>query len=220
MGLLAAEPTSEIMKIDYQELQQIITDMDQSYISEYNAKKPSHYRIHEELGPCPFEGDIEKVVVLILLANPMFSPASRLTDHTLGNHHAGWGIFSLEPSSNDGIRAWWTQHLGPLQRRTQFSWRELSNKVAAVQVHTWASERFDESFKPPSLILSKQIAKEFATRAQLIVCARRRAYWQETLCHSSDAKKMIYLKSVRRPYISAGNVPDVGFERICSALMG
>ena len=89
MGLLTAEPASEIMKIDYQELQQTITDMDQTYISEYNAKKPSHYGIHEELGPCPFEGDIEKVVVLILLANPMFSPSSRLTDHTLGNHHAG-----------------------------------------------------------------------------------------------------------------------------------
>jgi N4-gp56 family major capsid protein len=49
---------------------------------------------------------------------------------------------------------------------------------------------------------------------------RRRVYWHETLCHSSHAKKMIYLKSVRRPYISTGNVPDVGFERICSALMG
>ena len=209
------------MELNYQRLQHQITGMDEAYIAGYNKYKGigHQYLIHTKIKPCPFEGDLEQVVVLILLANPMYSHSSSSeTDHVISNLQRGWGIFSLAPSSNEGIRNWWVQHLAALQKHTGLSWRELSNKVAAVQVHTWASSRFDECFKPPSLSLSQEIAIAFARRARLIICGRRRTYWQHVMRDPSLAAKMVYLKSVRRPYVSPGNLPPGAFANVCTEL--
>jgi hypothetical protein len=108
------------MELNYQRLQHQITGMDEAYIAGYNKYKGigHQYLIHTKIKPCPFEGDLEQVVVLILLANPMYSHSSSSeTDHVISNLQRGWGIFSLAPSSNEGIRNWWIQHLAPLQQQ-------------------------------------------------------------------------------------------------------
>ena len=128
--------TSTALVLNYEFLQEEICRLDSKKIEAYNAKKKvgSKYQLQKQIGPCPFEGDIEQARIVLLLANPSFTPNkfdgtsySIESDHKRNDLQRGWGIFSLQDNSNEAMRNWWRENLKQLQQESGLSWHQMSN---------------------------------------------------------------------------------------------
>ena len=189
--------------LNYELLQEEICRLDAQKIDTYNSKRKvgSKFLLQKEIGPCPYEGDIEQARIVLLLANPSFTPnKNNGTSYSLENDHKRnelqreWGIFSLQDDSNEAMRNWWRENLKQLQ--------QMSNRIAALQINAWASEQFDDSCKLESFSIMQAIAHEFAMRDVIFVVCRRYKQWSEILGRSD----MYRLNSYRRAYISKKNL--------------
>ena len=197
--------------LNYELLQEEICRLDDHKIDAYNAKRKvgSKFLLQKEIGPCPYEGDIEQARIVLLLANPSFTPnKNNGTSYSLENDHKRnelqreWGIFSLQDDSNEAMRNWWRENLKQLQQESELSWHQMSNRIAALQINAWASEQFDDSCKLESFSIMQAIAHEFAMRDVIFVVCRRYKQWSEILGRSD----MYRLNSYRRAYISKKNL--------------
>jgi len=197
--------------LNYELLQEEICRLDAQKIDTYNAKRKvgSKFLLQKEIGPCPYEGDIEQARIVLLLANPSFTPnKNNGTSYSLENDHKRnelqreWGIFSLQDDSNEAMRNWWRENLKQLQQESGLSWQQMSNRIAALQINPWASEQFDESCKLDSFSIMQAIAIEFAKRDVIFVVCRRNKQWREILGRND----MYRLNSYRRAYITRKNL--------------
>ena len=55
---------------------------DLAAVEEFNRRAKEDHRLHPELGPSAFEGDIDEARVVLLLANPGYDAGSTTEDHT------------------------------------------------------------------------------------------------------------------------------------------
>ena len=197
--------------LNYELLQEEICRLDAQKIDTYNSKRKvgSKFLLQKEIGTCPYEGDIEQARIVLLLANPSFTPnKNNGTSYSLENDHKRnelqreWGIFSLQDDSNEAMRNWWRENLKQLQQESELSWHQMSNRIAALQINAWASEQFDDSCKLESFSIMQAIAHEFAMRDVIFVVCRRYKQWSEILGRSD----MYRLNSYRRAYISKKNL--------------
>ena len=197
--------------LNYELLQEEICRLDDHKIDAYNAKRKvgSKYLLQKEIGPCPYEGDVEQARIVLLLANPSFTPNkfdgtsfSLESDHKRNALQRDWGIFSLQDDSNEAMRNWWRENLKQLQQESGLSWQQMSNRIAALQINAWASEQFDESCKLDSFSIMQAIALEFAKRDVIFVVCRRYKQWSEILSRND----MYRLNSYRRAYITSKNL--------------
>lgn len=216
---------SSSLNLNYEWLQEEIRRLDELKIDAYNSKKKvgSKYILHKEIGPCPYEGDIEQARIVLLLANPSYSPNrndgesfSLETDHKRNELQRDWGIFSLQDNSNDAMRNWWRENLKQLKEESGLSWQQVSNRIAALQINAWASEQFDESCKLDSFEIMRSIAHEFAKRDVIFVVCRRFKQWTEIL----GKNDMYRLNSYRRAYITKKNLDKCpnAYEQILKKL--
>jgi hypothetical protein len=58
-----------------------LTSLDRGDIESFKRKAPEKYRLHPELGPSAYEGDIDNARIVLLLANPGFDSTSTADDH-------------------------------------------------------------------------------------------------------------------------------------------
>ena len=197
--------------LNYELLQEEICRLDDHKIDAYNAKRKvgSKYLLQKEIGPCPYEGDVEQARIVLLLANPSFTPNkfdgtsfSLESDHKRNALQRDWGIFSLQDNSNEAMRNWWRENLKQLKQESGLSWQQMSNRIAALQINAWASEQFDESCKLDSFSIMQAIALEFAKRDVIFVVCRRYKQWSEILSRND----MYRLNSYRRAYITRKNL--------------
>lgn len=119
---------------------------DAEAIESYNRKAPERFKLHAELGPSPFEGDVEAASVVLLLANPGFDEKSTLHDHTF--RRDGWPLAGLHREAPSGLSDWWPQRLKALTDK--FGTQHVSRHIAALQLTPWASNKFDASLRLPS----------------------------------------------------------------------
>lgn len=216
--------------MNYEKLQEIISEQDAVELEKYNIKINSKYYLHRSIGPCPFEGNLEEVRVVLLLANPSYAPPQAgSVSHSLEDDHkrkewqSGWGIFSLHENANPAMRDWWRANLKSLHTDTGLSWKIISNRVAALQINPWASELFDSGCnKLPSINgTMRSIAKEFIKKENLIfVICRREKQWTQILDEAGNKNEKFTLNSLRRAYITPGNLSrsSSAYEKIVDRL--
>lgn len=216
--------------MNYEKLQRVICEEDAVELEKYNNKSNSKYHLHREIGPCPFEGNLDEVRVVLLLANPSYAPATEGSiSHSLEDDHerkiwqSGWGIFSLHEDANPAMRDWWRANLKALQIDTGLSWKIISNRIAALQINPWASELFDSGCsKLPSINgTMRAIAKEFIQKENLIfVICRREKQWTQILNDAGNKNEKFRLNSLRRAYITPGNLSrsSGAYEKIVKRL--
>lgn len=221
--------------IDYQHLQELIISEDSYALNQYNKNKKndSKFILREEIKPCPYEGSIEDARVILLLANPGFTPKdnddksySKCTDHVRDCRHKNWGIFSLHGDSNPAMREWWTGNLSKIKEDTNLSWQLISSRFAALQINPWASEQFDAAAILPSMRENEtmhKIARSFIEKENVIfIICRRKLQWKNILSKYNDKMHPVYeLNSFRRAYITPGNLSKStgAYEHICNRLM-
>ncbi len=221
---------NESISMIYEELQKRISKEDKTALKNYNKNRQKKYFLHKSIGPCPFEGNLDQVRIVLLLANPSFAPkVDKTLPHSLRSDHKrkldqnGWGIFSLHENANPAMRDWWRANLKALQIDTGLSWKIISNRIAALQINPWASELFDSGCsKLPSINgTMRAIAKEFIQKENLIfVICRREKQWTQILNDAGNKNEKFRLNSLRRAYITPGNLSrsSGAYEKIVKRL--
>ena len=192
----------------YQDFQAKIQCLDLSYLKDHNAihGEKSPYHLHDEIPPCPFEGNLETAKIILLLANPHYLPGrSTANDHKILD---GWGIWGLSSKSSASMHRWWRPRLRRFVKNLddEGEWQRLSHKFASFQAVAWASERFHSCNSLPSKqLMADALQKLVRERSDVIfVVMRQRAYWSKLL-HESGAR-VIHTKNARCSYLTQNNL--------------
>ena len=186
---------------------------DAEAIELYNRKVPEKFKLHTELGPSPFEGDIRAASVVLLLANPGFDETSTLHDHTF--RRDGWPLAGLHHEAPLGLREWWPKRLKALTEK--FGVQHVSRQVAALQLTPWASSKFDTSLRLPSRTRLLKLAAKVAQRGAVLLVMRAERHWEnsELVKHSLNRYRA---NSWLCSYVTQGNLPAAAWEKVNTAL--
>ena len=194
-------------------LLQEIYNSDIEAIRRYNSQAREQFKIRTELGPCPFEGDINSSPVVLLFANPGYDATSSIDDHKFKVD--GWPLSGLHPKAPSGMRDWWIPRLRDLCKR--YGDQYISTKVAALQINPWASTNFDSDIRLPSRSKMLELAESAAKRDAVIVIMRAERLWLESDCIKNYPHRYS-TKSKRCSYITEGNLGNEAWKKINDVL--
>jgi hypothetical protein len=189
----------------YERLQREIENIDAHLISKHNERFPegSRYHFYTALRPCPFEGNIDKARVIILLANPHYQSILTSKDH---DRIDGWGLWGLHPES--AFSNWWRPRLKSFisDEQDEEEWKCLSNKIASYQAIAWASKNFYDCKNLPSKSVMAKILNSLAReRPELVfIVMRQRSYWLNVL--EGTEANIVFGKNPRCSYVTESNI--------------
>jgi len=192
---------------------QEIHEFDIEAVGRYNAKAKDQFKLRPELGPCPFEGDIQTSPIVLLLANPGFDESSTLDDHKFKAE--GWPLAGLHSDAPKGMCGWWRPRLRVLCEK--YGDQYVSSKVAALQLNPWASTNFDSSLRLPSQDRMLEIAEGAAKRGAILLVMRAARQWLE----SDVLRKHEHrygTKSPRCSYVTEANLGAEAWGKVNAAL--
>ena len=203
------------LNFDYNKYQKHIDDLDAKAVQLHNISHPwgleskkAKYHLHQNMGSCPFEGNLLTAKVILLLANPGFNkyqdPFPTKEDH---KPRDGWGIANLSPK---GESNWYRPRFRTLlDHEGEEEWQSLSNKMAMVQAIPWASEKFKDLKSLPSRGLMSETIKAVGekNREALFVIMRRHKFWGEAL-KGVDQTRVVVNPHPICSYITKGNFGD------------
>lgn len=192
-----------------------LTTLDELAIQKYNETASAQFRLHPELGPSAFEGDIDNATVVLLLANPGFDATTTMSDHAFSR--PDWPLAGLHPGAPDGLRNWWTARLGQLI--STFGRQHVARKVACLQLTPWASSGFDSALRLPSRQLLLEAATAAASRGALLIVMRGERLWLEAKGLESYPGRF-RVRSWRCSYVSEGNLGANAWQRVRESVGG
>ena len=194
------------LNFDYRSYQEKIRELDKLWFENSICDSDSPYWLNRELEPCPFEGNLLEAKVILLLANPHLNKNSLFLDHN-PNDTEGWGLWGLNDGKGYSVTSWWRARLKSFvkDQYDNDSWRQLSLKVAAIQVIPWASKSFPP-YKLPSIELMLNTVKLLAEhdKDKVFIICRQRNIWNRALNEASNTK--YFLRNVRCSYITRNNL--------------
>ena len=192
----------------YSRYQKCITFLDKAALSKHNEKYPkgSKKYLHEDLTPCPFEGNLLKAKIYLLLTNPGVSENSTQLTHNLSVK--GWGIANLSLKSKS---TWYRPRFSRLldDPDDESEWMRISNKIAMIQAIPWASKN-DPGIELPSSNLMIDTVSELAKirNNAIFIVMRRKKFWMHEL-QKIDSSRVIVSRNPRCTYITEGNFGPV-----------
>lgn len=199
------------LAFDYKAYQARIQEIDDGALRKHNERHAQGTPYHFEVGmtPCPFEGNLLEARVILLLANPQFIESSTPADHNPDfAGYTDWGIWGLSLQSNKSIHEWWRNRLRTLvdDPRDEEQWRELSGRMASLQVIPWASKKFHDANGLPSKMLMAQTVKALVEHdpTKIFIVMRQRRFWEIAL-HDTPAA-LLYTKNSRASYVTERNL--------------
>lgn len=205
----------------YKNIRCQIKTKDYDFLNTFNPVNEK-YRPQRNLQPCPFEGDLKNAKVILLLANPGFTPTGKPNESNERDHDRNgfddWGLWGLSSKTKCSMHGWWRKRLKSFVRDidSEEEWRQLSLKIASVQAVPWASEQFHEMNGLPSKAMIANLVKELSNDKYFIVM-RQRSYWSEILMNRSK-EQIMFTKNPRCSYLSEGNMDSADFKKLKSLL--
>ncbi|TWO71449.1 hypothetical protein FN976_11070 [Caenimonas sedimenti] len=189
--------------------------IDEVKVSAYNRrpKTRAEFKLHPEMGPSAYEGNIDDAAVVLLLSNPGFDKTSSSEDH--GFKRNGWPLSGLHPEAPAGLNKWWSDRLRWLIE--EFGVERISNSIACLQLTPWASEKFDSSLRLPSRALLLEAASLCAARGAVMVVMRSERLWLEAQSLASSPLRF-RVRNRRASYVSPGNLAPDAWAALTAAI--
>lgn len=192
-----------------------VAHLDAAAIERYNAKARPEYRLHPELGPSQYEGDIDTARLVMLLSNPGFDSTSTPEDHTF--ERDGWPFAALHDDAPTGTRDWSRRRLRALT--DIFGRQHVSQTVACLQLNPWASQKWDAGCVLPSRSIQLELADQAARRGAVILIMRSERLWLQAPGVKMSPRRH-RVNSWRSSYVSPTNMNTESWNSICDALAG
>ena len=180
------------------------------------SRNQPHYVLSEDLGPSPFEGNINTAPVVLLLANPSSKDVGEKKDHRAPD--VDWPLHGLGPNASLPLHRWWSMRLRQLQLATKCDMQAISRSVAAVQINPWASMSYYPGLKLDSRYLQFLFVQSAMARGAILILMRAKAEWSD--CPGLlEYEHLFETINKRCSYISPGNIEAGAWSRIVSAVV-
>lgn len=203
------------MNLDYATLRTQISQADHEAVPSYNKRRHVDHHLDADLGPCPYEGDIEAAPIVLLLANPCSNDVGPNGHDPDPSIRAKWPLWGLNPGGNEVLHRWWLRRLGALIALTDLT--TVSRQVVATQLTPWASRKFDPDCTLPSRRLMLQVAESAVDRGALLVVMRSARLWNESPKIAGYGNKVL-ARNPRCSYVSRGNFQPQDWRKIETAI--
>lgn len=184
--------------------------------------------VHTEVLPCPYLGSPATARVYLLNLNPAYSPAvAAFTDpHYSEEVRRGlifastYPFWAFDPSlaASPGHH-WWATLTLSLRARVRID--KLASRMMCLQwfpYHSASAADLTAITQPvPSQSYTFQLLRDAIGARGLVLVLRSERLWLSSV---PELASVDYLRvtNVRRPFLSPGNMPGDGFERLVAAL--
>lgn len=201
-----------------------VLECDLPYIKSFNrTRAKDSTRIHTDLLPEPYFGNLNAAVVVLLL-NPGFSAGDEL-QHQDSKFAAairssysspdGTSHIHLGSESNGAGNKWWRRTCKALLE--EMPQIELANRLLSVEFSAYHARAFGHAeLRLPSQDFSFAVVRRAMSRNALIVCMRGKHLWQGAVPELATYPNRLELKNPRSSALSKGNLE--GYESLLAAL--
>ncbi len=194
------------------ELAESIAFADADAIAAYNARAAAPRRFHPELGPMPFDGDIARAPLVLLVGSPSCDMSAPAKMHQ--SPRRGWPLSGLHPDAPAALRALWHARLAGLIEA--FGTQHVANSVAALPLTPWACDEFDERVRLPSRREMLALAGVAAARGALLLVTCWDELWTEcTEVANLHCEQRFHPKSFRTTHVSVENLGAAAWHAVC-----
>lgn len=230
-------PWSEFSKSLYES--KLILREEQNVIKEFNQKVDEKYKIHTDIMPAPFMGDVKNSSVMILVLNPGYDKEedkrgfySKYQDYWRNEIQHDFNkklpLFCLDEEyckySN-----YWANVLAPITSELGDNGKEIvAKKVSKVQLFPYQSAKYKAIQKSilktngfdkylPSQLYNFQLVRDAINRNALIIVPRALKKWQEAVPELKEYKNKCTTNSYLNITLSQKNL-ESDFDRIIKKL--
>ena len=192
------------------ELAETIALVDTDAIAEHNARAAAPRRLRAELGPMPYDGDIARAPVVLLVG----SPACDMSSVPARASRRGWPLGSLHAEAPAALRSLWHARLAGLIEA--FGAQHVANSVAAIPLTPWACDEFDERLRLPSRREMLALAASAAARGALLLVTGNDELWTESQDVANlSTEQRYHPRSFRSTHVSVENLGAAAWHMVC-----
>ena len=211
---------------------------EQAIVEKFNKKiKNDLYKVHTQIMPAPFMGDVHKAPVVILMLNPGFTKEEDSADYY--NKYKDWWqmeiqhihkfpdlpLFCLDEEYGKSSD-YWIKKLKPL---TSVSSNEkVARNLCKIQFFPYHTEKYrnihknlftEEGFEDylPSQKYNFQLVKNAMARNAIIIITRSKKMWFNAVKGLEEYENKYSTNSYLNTIISANNLP-IAFPQILEKL--
>jgi hypothetical protein len=215
----------------------LVLEEEKAVIESFNQNVKENYKIHTEILPSPFMGNVEVAPIMLLVLNPGYDPKEEekefytkykelvLSELTHNHYDKKLPLFCLDEKYKEDSPYWYNK-LKKLHEKHGI--KKVSNNVCLVQFFPYTTGKyknipsslikkdFDTDYLP-SQLYNFWLVEKAIKRKSIIVLTRSKKLWFKAVPELEDYDKLIITKNPRNPSISIGNCPE-GFAKIDEAL--
>ena len=192
------------------ELAETIALIDADGIALHNARAAAPRRLRTELGPMPYDGDVARAPVVLLVG----SPACDMSAVPARAARRGWPLGSLHPEAPAALRSLWHARLAGLIEA--FGAQHVANSVAAIPLTPWACDEFDDRLRLPSRGEMLGLAGAAAARGALLLVTGCDELWTEAPeVANLSTEQRYHPRSFRSTHLSVENLGAVAWHAVC-----
>jgi len=194
------------------ELARSIALADAEAIAAHNGRAAAPRRLRTELGPMPFDGDVLRAPLVVLVAAPACDLSASPKDAQAPRR--GWPLGALHPDASPALRALWHARLAGLIEA--FGAQHVANSVAALPLTPWACDEFDERLRLPSRGEMLALAGAVAARGGLLLVTGCDELWTESPeVANLSPEQRFHPRSFRATHVSVENLGAAAWHAVC-----
>lgn len=212
----------------YKENNNFVLKAEQNAIQEFNETVSETYKIHTEIMPSPYMGNVETAPIVLLTLNPGFDKKevekgfhgkyNHWLEKELVHEHINpeLPLFNLDESYREDS-SYWFNKLKPLHQR--YGIKAVADKVCKIQYFPYTSQKFR---KISSRLLSKEIGLEYLPsqlynfwlvekaieRNAVIILTRSKDLWFKAVPALKNYQNIYFTNSSQNITISPKNCPE------------
>jgi hypothetical protein len=188
-----------------------IASEDADAIAAHNARAAALRRLRDDLGPHPYDGDVERAPLVLLVGSPACDMTA-CSPRPAAPH--GWPLSGLHPDAPRGLRALWHARLAGLV--DAFGAQHVAHSVAALPLTPWACDEFDDRLRLPSRARMLSLAAAAARRGALLLVTGCEELWTECAEVANLAfERRFHPKSFRTAHVSVENLGAAAWHAVC-----
>jgi hypothetical protein len=194
------------------ELAETIAHADAEAIAAHNAKAAAPRRLRDDLGPLPYDGDLARAPLVLLVGSPTCDISGTRKDAQAVCR--GWPLSGLHPDAPPALRSLWHSRLSGLI--DAFGAQHVANSVAALPLTPWACDEFDERLRLPSRSEMLALAVAAALRGALLLMTCCDGLWTESQeIADLTLEQRFHPRSFRSTHVSVENLGAAPWHAVC-----
>jgi hypothetical protein len=223
---------------DHSQVISYILKEEQEIIAQFNSSVQAEHKIHTDIMPCPYMGNVNTAPIVLLLLNPGYDTKEKVNGfytkyndillEELVHNNSGLALplFSLEENYKKDSPYWYNK-LKPIHDKVGI--KVVAHNLCKIQFFPYITQKYKGI---PKKLIGKylsghtelnsqrynfELVKNAIKRNAIIIITRGKKLWLESVPELETYPNVFYTVNARNPSISIKNCPK-GFPVIESIL--